>query len=114
MRKLFSEQWRDNRRALRAELEPVSSFPHDVTVWLDPFATALTYLVLMWELLFVFALAYGPARRTVLVLGVLLHLGMLATIEIGPFGLVMLAGYAAFLEPSKVPTMMRRICRRLP
>ena len=58
---------------------------------------------------FLFALLYAPTRRLVLVLGVLLHVGMLFTMEIGPFGWVMLASYTSFIDPALVPMLPRRL-----
>jgi hypothetical protein len=112
LRKLYSEHWRDGS-AVHYVLNSTiyRRFPHAVPVSLDPFLTVLTYAILIWELVFLFALAYGPTRRAVLVVGVLMHLGMFATIEIGPFGLVMLASYVAFLDPSKVPALPRTFAR---
>ena len=109
-RKLFSEHWRDGS-AVHYVLNTnvYQRFPHDLPPSLDPFATLLTYLILGWELAFLFALAYRPTRRLVVILGLLLHLGMFATIEIGPFGLVMVASYVAFLEPSKLPRLPDRL-----
>jgi Vitamin K-dependent gamma-carboxylase len=109
IRKLYSEHWRDGS-AIHYVLSTnvYQRFPHDLPLRLEPIATLLTYIVLVWEVGFLFAVLWRPTRRLVLVLGVLLHLGMQAMIEIGPFAWVMLASYAAFLEPSTVPALPRR------
>ncbi|MEQ1761261.1 MAG: HTTM domain-containing protein [Vicinamibacterales bacterium] len=68
-----------------------------------------TYTTLAWELGFAFLLLWRPTRWLVLVLGVLMHLGIFATIEVGPFHFVMLAAYPAFLEPAFVARLFSRV-----
>jgi hypothetical protein len=113
--KLFSEQWRDGS-ALHYVLNNhlFRRYPVGLPVSLDWLATAATYGTLFWELGFAFMLLYAPTRRLALVAGVLIHIGMLATIEIGPFSWVMLATYTAFLDPWKVPTLPKELLRDVP
>jgi hypothetical protein len=59
----------------------------------------LTYVTLFWELLFPFLLWWRPTRVLAIGIGVMLHVGMWATIEIGAFSLTVLAGYTAFMNP---------------
>jgi hypothetical protein len=85
-------------------------FPGSLPPSLDNVATLLTYGILAWELSFAFLILSARTRRIALLAGVLVHLGFLATIEIGPFSWVMLASYVAFLDPMRVaalPEMMR-------
>ncbi|MGQ0736395.1 MAG: HTTM domain-containing protein [Acidobacteriota bacterium] len=71
--------------------------------------TTVTYVTLFWELAFAFAILFTPTRRLALIAGVLMHLGMLATLSIGPFSLVMLAAYVAFLDPRWVGSLPRPV-----
>jgi Vitamin K-dependent gamma-carboxylase len=64
----------------------------------DSWTTAATYATLFWELSFAFLVFYPRTRRWVLAVSVLMHLGVWATLEVGPFSWVMLAGYVAFLD----------------
>jgi len=114
--KLANPLWRDGS-ALHYILNanvfhrfPVATSP--AWEWL---LTCATYVTLLWELAFAFALPFRTTRRIVLIVGVLMHLGMIATLEIGPFSLVMLSSYVAFLDPQRVaelPTTMLRGARR--
>jgi len=109
LRKLASAQWRDGSAIHYAVNHNVyQRFPYVTPVWLDPVMFVMTYVILFWELSFLFALAWPFARRVVLWLGVMFHIGMFAAIEIGPFPWVMLAGYAAFLDPDALPELPQR------
>jgi hypothetical protein len=61
--------------------------------------TALTYGTLLWELLFPLLLLHRVTRRLAVASGIAMHLGVLATMEVGPFTWMMLAAYVAFLDP---------------
>ena len=52
---------------------------------------AATYVTVIWELAFAFLVLFRLTRPIALVGGVLIHLGMMAGIEVGPFSLIMLA-----------------------
>jgi hypothetical protein len=41
-------------------------------------------------------------RRAALTLGVLMHVGMWATLDLGTFSFVMLASYIAFIPPERI------------
>ncbi len=60
-------------------------------------AAVTTYLTLGWELLFVPMVIWPRTRTAALVLGVGLHLGILATMSVGVFGPASVWGYQAFL-----------------
>jgi hypothetical protein len=62
----------------------------------------LTYVTLFWELLFPLLLLERHTRRASLALGIALHAGMAALLELGTFGAVMIGSYAAFLNPTAV------------
>jgi hypothetical protein len=64
--------------------------------------TLATYLTLLWELGFTILILFKSTRRWALMLGVGIHLGMFTFMEVGPFHLVMLASYVAFLDPARV------------
>ena len=98
--KLYSPLWRDGS-ALHyvANNNVFHRFPAEMTAGLEPLLTFGTYLTLFWEIGFAFALWYRPTRLAVLTIGVLMHVGMLVGLEIGPFSLVMLSAYTAFLNP---------------
>jgi hypothetical protein len=64
--------------------------------------TGLTYSALLWEMLFPLMLLHRKTRAVALIAGIAIHLGIWATMEVGPFTWVMLASYVAFLEPENV------------
>lgn len=72
---------------------------------LAPLIAASTHLVLAWELAFPFAMLNRWTRRAALGLGILLHVGMWLMLEIGPFTLVMLSTYVAFVGPERVAAL---------
>jgi hypothetical protein len=54
---------------------------------------------------------YRPTRLMALIGGVLIHLGMTAGMEVGPFPWVMISSYVAFLDPEAVPHLLNRFRR---
>jgi vitamin K-dependent gamma-carboxylase-like protein len=104
--KLQSPLWRDGS-ALHYVLNTnvFHRFPYTLPVSFEPVLTLATYTTLLWELSFAFLVLYGPTRRLALAAGVLIHVGMMAGVEVGPFSLVMLAGYVAFLDPTRIPAL---------
>ena len=108
--KLFNDQWRDGSAVHYVLNNNVyQRFRYQVPPALDWLTTLLTYGVLLWEISFALMVMYRPTRRIALLVGVMMHLGMLAAIEIGPFGYVMLASYVSFLEPERVPSLPYRL-----
>ena len=110
--KLFGPLWRDGS-AVHYTLNlnifhrfPLESLPPD---WMLSLAT---YGTLAWELTFAFMLWNRWGRRLALIAGVLVHVGLWVSLELGPFSLVMLASYLAFLEPEWVSGAMRPLKRR--
>jgi vitamin K-dependent gamma-carboxylase-like protein len=67
----------------------------------------LTYLTLAWELAFPFLIWFRRTRPLMLVLGVLLHLGMWVSIEVGAFTPTVLVSYVAFLDPWRIESRLR-------
>jgi hypothetical protein len=107
--KLFNEQWRDGSAVHYVLNNNVyQRFRFQVPSDLDWLTTLLTYGVLFWEISFALMVLYRPTRRLAILVGVMMHLGMLAAIEVGPFGWVMLASYVSFLEPDRVPSLPAR------
>src|SRR6185369_15369507 len=82
-------------------------FPYDIPPQLIWMTTLATYSTLLWELSFPFMVLRSRSRQIVLVLGVAIHLGMWATLELGPFSWVMIASYSAFLNPATVKKLIR-------
>jgi Vitamin K-dependent gamma-carboxylase len=104
--KLFNDQWRDGSAVHYVLSNNVyQRFRYQVPPALDWLTTLLTYGVLFWEISFALMVMYRSTRRIAILVGVMMHLGMLAAIEIGPFGWVMLASYISFLEPQRVPSL---------
>jgi hypothetical protein len=107
--KLYSPLWRDGS-ALHYILNSnvFQRVPDLVTPAIEPLLTTATYVTLVWELAFAFALLYRPTRRIVLAMGVAIHLGMIATLEVGLFIYVVLSTYTAFLSPNEMPSLANR------
>jgi hypothetical protein len=81
---------------------------------LDWALSLVTYATLFWELGFPFLLWHRLTRRLALLTGVAIHLGVWATMEVGPFTWVVLASYVAFLDPHAVRRLSQRLSSRLP
>jgi hypothetical protein len=110
--KIFNPYWRDGSAVHYVVQSNVyRRMPHGMPVAFDSFVSLLSYATLAWELTFAFLVLFAPTRRIALLIGILIHLGMLATIEIGPFHLVMLGSYLSFLNPDEVPRLSHRIAK---
>src|SRR5688572_21207090 len=113
--KLLSPAWRDGSALYYVLNSNVfHRFPQGLPESLNALATIGTYGTMLWEIAFPFLLMSRPTRRLALGAGVVIHLGIIATIEIGLFSFVMLVSYIAFVDPSKVPRMFDRLSRWLP
>jgi Vitamin K-dependent gamma-carboxylase len=107
--KIFNPYWRNGSAVHYVVQSNVyRRLPHGMPLAFDHVVSLLTYGTLAWELSFAFLLLFARTRRIALVGGILIHLGMLLTIEVGPFHFVMLASYLAFLEPDAVPQLSYR------
>ena len=105
--KLFGPTWRDGSAIHYVlDLNTFQRFPYVLPPDVEWLATIATYVTISWEIAFAFLLFHPVTRAAALVLGVLLHLGMLATLELGLFGWVMIASYVAFLSPSTVSRLV--------
>ena len=107
--KLANVTWRDGT-AIHYVIEnnqfarvPIEAFPIE---WL---LTLATYGTMFWELGFAFMLLHPWTRRLALAIGVAVHVGMWATLELGSFSAVMLASYVAFADPERVRRWMTRL-----
>ena len=81
--------------------------------WVIPETAALAVAFLTWstlafELAFPLLVVFKRTRPLVLIAGVGLHLGLWATMELGPFSQVMVASYIAFLEPATVAKIFQK------
>jgi hypothetical protein len=68
----------------------------------------LTYLTFYWELAFPVLVWVRRMRPPMLAIGVALHLGMWATLEVGAFTPTILTAYVAFLDPLRTGARVRR------
>jgi len=108
--KLFNAYWRDGTAVHYVVQSNVyRRLPHGMPLAFDPLVSVLTYATLLWESTFAFLVLFSRTRRIALIAGILIHLGMLSTIEIGPFHFVMLTSYLAFLQPEDVPRLPDRL-----
>jgi Vitamin K-dependent gamma-carboxylase len=108
--KIFNPLWRSGSAIHYVVQSNVyRRLPDGMPAQFDHVVSLLTYGTLAWELTFAFLLLFTPTRRVALIAGILIHLGMMATIEVGPFHLMMLASYLAFLQPESVPMLPGRL-----
>jgi uncharacterized membrane protein YphA (DoxX/SURF4 family) len=108
--KIFNPLWREGAAVHYVVQNNVfRRLPQGMPLPFDHAISLLTYGTLAWELTFAFLLLFPPTRRVALVAGILIHLGMLSTIEVGPFHFMMLASYLAFLQPESVPLLPHRL-----
>jgi uncharacterized membrane protein YphA (DoxX/SURF4 family) len=101
--KLLGESWRDGT-AVRYTLETNAfhRFPTLPLVQWESLLTALTYATVVWELTFVLLVLDRRTRIPALWFGVLMHVGMAITLELGTFSAVMLTAYLAFIDPVSI------------
>ena len=112
--KLLGAGWRDGSAVHYTTSQNVyGRIFHVFTVpaSLDWTFTLLTYLTLLWEIAFPFLLWNRTTRAAALLTGIGMHLGIWATMEVGPFSWVMLASYVAFLDPHELPVVLRHWVR---
>lgn len=83
--------------------------PGDLPVTFLGATIALTYLTLFWELTFPLLVWFRITRPAMLAIGVLLHLGMFATMEVGAFMPTVMIPYVAFLDPERTEARVRRL-----
>jgi len=112
--KLNGQLWRDGSAVHYASaLNVFHRFPLEVPAASDWPMTIGTYVTLAWEIGFPLLLLHRWTRRLALVIGVLLHAGMAATLELGPFSGIMIASYVAFLQPEAMARISTGWSRRV-
>jgi hypothetical protein len=112
--KLLNPLWRDGS-ALHYVLSSNAyhRFPVVLPPWSEPLLTAATYMTLMWEIGFPVMVLWHRTRLLALAVGLLIHAGIWIGLEIGLFSFVMVAGYAAYLDPEAVRDASSRLRRVL-
>ena len=106
--KLFGATWRDGSTVHYVlNLNTFQRFPGATPVSIEPLLTLATYGTLFWEMSFGFLMFNRWTRRAALTAGVLIHLGLWATLELGVFSLMMLSSYVAFADPEWLSRVMR-------
>ena len=91
----------NNTEVRRLDLSFLSEYPILINV--------MTYSALVFEFSLAFFLWVRAVRPAVIVAGLLLHLGIMATINIPIFGELMWIGYLAFLTPPEFNAFARTI-----
>jgi hypothetical protein len=101
--KLYGPTWRDGSALhYSLSLNLFHRFPIEIPASLGILLVIGTYVTLFWEIAFTPLVLWRPTRALALMLGVALHLGVWATLEVGPFSWMMIATYVAFLDPERV------------
>jgi hypothetical protein len=95
-----------NTEVIRLDFSFLTRYPILINV--------MTYSALAMEFSLAFFLWFRAARPTVLLLGLMLHGGIMLTINIPIFGELMWVGYLAFLTPPEFDALLRAVdLRRL-
>lgn len=103
LQKLAGSTWREGT-ALYYALSS-GNFQRLPAAWLEPLLSsaagqgllrASTWLTLGWELAFAPLLLFAPTRRAVLIVGLVVHTGILLTMTVGSFSPIMVWTYLAF------------------
>ena len=94
----------NNAEVRRLDLSFLSSLPYYPIL-----INLMTYSALAFEFSLAFFLWFRSTRPVVIVVGFLLHLGIMATINIPIFGELMWIGYLAFLTPPEFAAFARAI-----
>jgi hypothetical protein len=96
----------NNSEVYRFDLSFLTQYPILINV--------MTYSALAMEFALAFFIWFRAARPFVLYLGLMLHAGILVTINIPIFGELMWVGYLAFLTPPEFDALLRALdIRRL-
>ena len=110
--KLLGASWRDGSATYHSTHQNVYGrifYLHPVPPDFEWVFTLMTYGTLLWELSFPLMLLNRMTRRIALATGVMIHLGIWVTMEVGPFSPMILAAYVAFLDPHKAPQVVARL-----
>jgi hypothetical protein len=107
--KLAYPVWRDGSGVHWAiNLNVFHRLPWTIPPEAATFVALATWGTLAFELFFPLLVLFRRIRPWALVAGLALHIGLWATLELGPFSWIMLATYIAFLDPNSTPDLFRR------
>ena len=79
---------------------------------IDWILTALSYATVLWEITFPLMMLHRVTRTAAILIGVGMHLGIGATMEVGPFSLMMLVCYSAFISPEQARRVVGWLSQR--
>jgi hypothetical protein len=68
---------------------------------LAPLESLLAWGTLLFELSFWLLVMFRRTRPLALIAGIGLHVGLYATLELGPFSFLMVASYICYLDPGR-------------
>jgi hypothetical protein len=115
LHKLSFPMWRDGSAVHWAiNLNEFHRLPWVIPETAAWFVALLTWSTLAFELAFPLLVLFRRTRALTLVAGIGLHLGLWATMELGPFSAVMIASYLVFLEPETVAKLFYEAGKSLP
>ena len=98
--KISYPMWRDGSAVHWAlSLNAFHRLPWPVPAEWAPLIALLTWGTVLFELLFPLLVIFRATRGPVLWGGIGLHVGLWATLELGPFSYLMIASYIAFIDP---------------
>ena len=103
LHKLAFSAWRDGSAVYWSlSLNDFHRIPWTIPPAAAPFLAILAWGTLAFELLFPILVSIRATRTATLIAGIGLHLGLWATLELGPFSWVMVASYIAFVDPARI------------
>ena len=82
--------------------------------WFPFVLELITHVTVLWEISFAYLIWVKPLRPAVLLMGVMMHLGIGALFGMWTFGLTMIFGYLAFIEPETIRNLLNRRSRHEP
>jgi hypothetical protein len=107
--KLANTPWRDGSAVHWVlNLNGFHRFPWAIPAVVEPGLALLTWGTVAFELAFPVLVCFRRTRAAAVLGGIGLHLGLGLTLELGPFSILMIASYAAFLDPERTPALMER------
>ena len=106
--KISYPMWRDGSAVHWAlSLNAFHRFPWPVPIDWALFIALFTWGTVLFELLFPILVFFRLTRVPALIAGIGLHIGLWATLELGPFSFLMIASYIAFLDPFRISRLLR-------
>jgi predicted DCC family thiol-disulfide oxidoreductase YuxK len=93
--KLFAEHWRNGLGSWLPATQPyyVSALDTSLLLNIEWLQKTIGYTIMIFQLTFVFFFAHRQLRVVYLLIGLLMHLGIIMTLNIYPFGIGMLIFY---------------------